>query len=127
MYPSETNKKETFLQLRILQSEIISIPKKPTDFGLCQVNKEYLQQYLLFLMGSLLEIFNDPLRACKYYSQSIKWRGLRHLDNSLMKRALKRLHVLSDLQVEPLLNKFYIKTRSIYVIMELSNETAQIH
>lgn len=109
--------------------------------GLPMLSCNFLNQYLLFLMGLLYHLCppdsqeHHLLTAKSYYLQSFQWRQLSHLDPSLYKRALKQLkflHIEYAVPVDVLivhrhLRKFYVKTRSVQVIMEMCNEISQVH
>jgi hypothetical protein len=54
---------------------------------------------------------------------------ITNLDHLIFKRTLKRLqHLVKDKQmINRLLSKFYVKTKSIQVIMESCNDDAAAH
>ena len=97
---------------------------------LMKLTPDFLYQYFMFLMGQLFEIRNITLsaKAQSYYLQSFKWEEVEKLDNRLFKRTLKSLRMLNRYNIDKcrefnrLLSKFYVKNKSIQVIMEMCND-----
>ena len=73
--------------------------------------------------------------AKQYYIESFSWSRIEYLDNKLFKRALKSLIQLNreygvaipEAKILIHLSKFYVKDRSIQVIMEMCHEQPQVH
>lgn len=87
--------------------------------------------------SGISDLYNKEcfLKAKQYYIQSFTWSQIEHLDNRLFKRALKNLKILNrehgiEVQMDLVdrhLSKFYIKERSVQVIMEMCHDYPLIH
>ncbi|TNV85842.1 hypothetical protein FGO68_gene7214 [Halteria grandinella] len=73
------------------------------------------------------------MKSAEYYLKSFSSTQIRKVELKLMKRSVKKLLKISSIpkkqsdQMHSLLAKFYVKQRSIFVIMELCNEDPTTH
>ncbi|TNV85917.1 hypothetical protein FGO68_gene8981 [Halteria grandinella] len=126
----------------IQSEEYEEMPEKKSGKGIWYFTGDYLTQYTLFLHGLLYErrtievmtAYKQIQQARKYYVMSISSSLLFELEHGLIKRALKHLiklpiHKSSIHQhnLHLVLSKFYLKQRSVQVIMEQCNEAPYTH
>ncbi|TNV86000.1 hypothetical protein FGO68_gene15390 [Halteria grandinella] len=107
--------------------------------GVWYFTRDYLIQYTLFLHGIFfeqrgIEIMTQEAQAESartYYLLSFASPQLYEVEHGLMKRALKQLMKVSAFNIEQrsqlVLSKFYVKYRSVQVIMEQCNEAPYAH
>ncbi|TNV85766.1 hypothetical protein FGO68_gene2661 [Halteria grandinella] len=110
--------------------------------GLWHFNKDMLMQNLLYLTGRFYHLRLEELKgkrikilgkARKYYLKSFSSSLIKFVDQKLMKKAIKKLmqfplHQNVDKLALPLiLSKYYVKHRTVMVILELCNEDRRIH
>ncbi|TNV72994.1 hypothetical protein FGO68_gene8622 [Halteria grandinella] len=110
--------------------------------GLWFFNQDMLLQNLLYVTGLFYQVRRRELKfrkqkcldiAMGYYFKSFASPLISHIEQKLMKKAIKKmthlpLHQNVDRMVLPLiLSKYYVKQRTVMVIMELCNEDPTTH
>ncbi|TNV85802.1 hypothetical protein FGO68_gene13378 [Halteria grandinella] len=110
--------------------------------GVWYFTRDYLIQYTLFLHGLFfeqrgIEVMTQKTQAeyaRKYYLLSLTNSNVYEIETSLIKRTIKRvmkIQVRGSLtwkyRLQLVLSKFYVKYRSVQVIMEQCNEAPYAH